>query len=168
MNRYRARLVGFLTASCLALTLSWTLPATAQSNAEAAAAAKELVIAMRADQQVKNVFPIIMQQLKPVITGGKPEAVRDFDALMPVALGVMNEQTAEFVGMIAAIYARNFTAAELREITAFYKSPGGQKLLDKQPALLQESAAIGQKFGQGIANELQKRMSDELKKRGHN
>lgn len=168
MNRCRARLAGFLTAGFLALALLWTAPATAQSNPEAEAAAKELIIAMRADQQVKNVFPIIMQQLKPMITGGKPEATRDFDALMPVALGVMNEQTAEFVGMLAGLYARNFSADELRQITAFYNSPGGQKLLDKQPALMQESAVVGQKFGQGIATELQKRMTEELKKRGHN
>lgn len=168
MNRCHARSAGFLAAGFLALTLSWTAPVAAQSNPEAEAAAKELIIAMRADQQVKNVFPIIMQQLKPMITGGKPEAARDFDALMPIALGLMNERTAEFVAAIAAAYARNFSAAELREITAFYNSPGGQKMLDKQPALLQESAAIGQKFGQGVAADLQKRMTEEMKKRGHN
>lgn len=168
MNRCRARSAGFLAAGFLALTLSWTAPATAQSNPEAEAAAKDLVIAMRADQQVKNVFPVIMQQLKPMITGGRPDATRDFDALMPVALTLMNERTAEFVDAVAAAYARNFSAAELRQIATFYGSPAGQKMLDKMPALVQESAAIGQKFGQSIAGDLQKRMTDELRKRGHN
>jgi hypothetical protein len=168
MNRCCARSAGFLTAGFVALALLWTAPAVAQSAPEAEAAAKELIIAMRADQQVKNVFPIIMQQLRPMITQNNPDAARDFDALMPIALGLMNERTVEFVGAIAASYARNFSADELRQVAAFYNSPIGQKLLDKQPALLQESAVISQKFGQGVAADLQKRMTEEMRKRGHN
>lgn len=161
------RRISIITFSLFAIALLWTAPATAQSNAEAEAAARDLVIAMRADQQVNNVFPVIMQQLRPLVTGGRAAATRDFDALMPVAVTLMNDRTAEFVAAVAAAYARHFSAAELRQIATFYGSPAGQKMLDQMPALVQESAAIGQKFGQSIAADLQKRMTEELKKRGH-
>jgi hypothetical protein len=68
---------------------------------------------------------------------------------------------------IAAIYARNFTADELRQVTGFYRQPVGQKFLDKMPAIMQDSMGVGQKFGQAIAAELQKRVIEKLRKRGH-
>ena len=55
----------------------------------------------------------------------------------------------------------------MRQLTAFYRQPIGQKLLEKQPAIVQESMAVGQKFGQAVAAELQARIVEELRKRGH-
>jgi len=40
------------------------------------------------------------------------------------------------------IYARHFSAAELREIIAFYRTPTGRKLLDTSPQLSAEVAAM--------------------------
>ena len=42
-------------------------------------------------------------------------------------------------------YAREFTEAELREITRYYQSPIGQKALSKLPALRQRSLDTGQR-----------------------
>jgi hypothetical protein len=69
---------------------------------------------------------------------------------------------------IALIYARNFTADELRQLTAFYRGPIGQKFLEKMPQIAQESMAMGQKFGQELAGNLRDRIIEELRKRGHN
>jgi hypothetical protein len=55
----------------------------------------------------------------------------------------------------------------LRQIQAFYRTPAGQKLLEKLPVITQESFAVGNKFGQGIANELRGKVIEELRKRGH-
>jgi hypothetical protein len=79
----------------------------------------------------------------------------------------MTTKTDEFNDLVADIYARNFTAAEIREVTAFYHSPVGQKLLEKMPVISQESMAIGQKWGQAIAGDMRNRIIEELRKRGH-
>jgi hypothetical protein len=42
------------------------------------------------------------------------------------------------------IYARHFTAAELHQIAAFYKTPVGAKMLATMPQLMGESMQIGQ------------------------
>jgi hypothetical protein len=55
----------------------------------------------------------------------------------------------------------------MRQLTAFYRGPVGQKFLDKMPAIMQESMSVGQKFAQTFAGELRERMLDELRKRGH-
>lgn len=145
-------------------------PARAQAPApspDALAAAKELVITMRASDQLKTLFPLILQQLKPAITQGRPEAEKDYDATMPQILAAANERMGEFAGAIAVVYAQHFTAAELRQIGDFYKGPVGQKFLANMPQIMQDSMAVGQKFGQSLADDMRNKMTDELRKKGH-
>jgi hypothetical protein len=131
------------------------------------AAARDLVATMRAADQVKTLMPAIMQQLKPAIVQGRPQVEKDFDAVLPAVLEIVNARAGEMVDSIALVYARTFTADELRQVTAFYRTAIGQKFLDKLPALMQESMAVGAKFGQAMAAELRDRMIQELRKRGH-
>jgi len=56
---------------------------------------------------------------------------------------------------VVDLYVANFTETELREMTAFYQSPTGQKALTKMEHLFRESAAIGQKLAQQHEAELQ-------------
>jgi hypothetical protein len=150
----------------LAVALLATGPAAAQSP-DAIAAAKELIIAMRAADQIKASFPLIMQQFKPAIARGNPAVERDFDALVPAMLSAMDGRMNELLDGMAAIYARFFTTDEIKQITGFYQAPVGQKFLQIMPSILQESMAVGQKFGQEVAAEAQSKMIEELRKRGH-
>jgi len=61
---------------------------------------------------------------------------------------------------ITAIYARNFTVDELHQLATFYRSPAGQKLLQKQPDIAGESMAAGQHLGQAIMADVQRQMQD--------
>jgi hypothetical protein len=60
----------------------------------------------------------------------------------------------ELVDSIAVVYARSFTPKELDALTAFYASPIGRRLRAQQPALITESAAIGQRWGMRIGAEI--------------
>ena len=86
---------------------------------------------------------------------------------MPLLMEGMGARVNEIVDEITALYARTFSVEELNAITAFYRSPVGQKFLLKLPAITQESMVIGQKFGQSVAGEMQGRIVEELRKRGH-
>jgi hypothetical protein len=136
--------------------------------ADAVAAAKELVTTMRLAEQLKTLLPIIMQGLKPAIVQNRPEVERDYNALLPLMLEVTNQRIGEYIEVMATIYARNFTADELRQVAAFYQTPTGRKMLEKLPALTQESMAAGQRFGQSLSKEFETRIKDELRKKGHN
>ena len=68
---------------------------------------------------------------------------------------------------MAEIYAQNFASDEIRQVTAFYKTPTGRKFLEKMPVLVQQSMTMGQKFAQKLMQDIQSRMTDELRKRGH-
>jgi hypothetical protein len=86
---------------------------------------------------------------------------------MPHLLERMAARSGEIVDLTAAIYARNFSADEIRQVTAFYRTPVGQRFLDKLPAITQESMAMGQQWGQSIAAEMRDKIIEELRKRGH-
>ena len=154
-------------AAGLVLMLMSIAPAPAQSP-EAVAAAKELMTVMHSADNFKAIMPGMMAALKPAIVQGRPEIERDFDALVPVMLGAMNSRVDEIIDKVAGIYARNFTAAELKEVVTFYRGPTGQKFVSRLPSIMQESLTVGQQFGQQIAGELQQRMIQELRKKGHN
>jgi len=88
--------------------------------------------------------------------------------MIPAMLEIFNARSGEIVESMAAIYARNFTVDEMQQVISFYRTPIGQKLLDKLPVIFQESVAAGNKFGQAVAAELRNRLIEELRKRGHN
>ena len=123
---------------------------------------------MKSADQFKALMPSLMKALKPAIVQNRPEVERDYDAFVPKLLESMNARMNELLDTVAAIYARNFTAAELNEIIAFYRGPTGQKFVQRQAGIMQESMAAGQKWGQALGAELQRRMTDELRKKGHN
>ena len=148
--------------------LAFGRPAATQTAApDATAAAKELVETMRATDQLKVLMPMLMQQLKPAIAQGRPEVERDYDAMVPQMLAAVDARMGEFTGAIAVLYASHFTADELRQLTAFYRGPVGQKFLQIMPRIMQDSMTIGQKFGESIALDTRNRMIEELRKRGH-
>lgn len=168
MNRLMTVATGAVVAGAVSL-IAFMGPAAPQSApADAMAAARELVAAARATDQLKSLLPLITQQLKPVVVQGRPEVERDFDRIMPLLIAAFDQQLDKFAAAAAEIYASNFTADEMQQVTAFYRSPVGQKFLEKTPAIAQQSMLMGQKFGQQIVQELQTRIREELRKRGHN
>ena len=157
-----------IAVSMFAATLLMNAPAGAQpAPSDSTVAARELVVTMRAADQLKTLLPLFMQQLKPLIAQGRANVESDIDALMPTLMEGMMARSDEFIELVATVYARNFTADELRQVTAFYRGPAGQKFLEKMPVVTQESMVAGQKWGQAIVGELRTRIMDELRKRGH-
>jgi uncharacterized protein len=64
------------------------------------------------------------------------------------------------------IYARHFTAAEIKELLAFYNTRVGRKSIETLPMIFKESMAVGQEWGQSLAPEINRRVEDVLKKEG--
>ena len=54
-----------------------------------------------------------------------------FEAVMPDLMDAM-----------ATLYAKTFTAQELRDALTFYRSPSGQAMMAKMPAVMREAAPL--------------------------
>ena len=60
------------------------------------------------------------------------------------------------------VYAGEFTVAEIKELTAFYKTPLGAKLASKMPVLTNKAAEVGMKRVQQNMAELQQMIMAEM------
>jgi len=67
-------------------------------------------------------------------------------------------------GDIAALYAKNYTTEELKELSKFYQSPLGQKTIQIMPQLAAASAKIGQSKMMEHMPEMKAMIEAELKK----
>jgi len=67
-------------------------------------------------------------------------------------------------GDIAALYAKNYTTKELKELNKFYQTPVGQKSVQIMPQLAAASAKIGQSKMMGHMSEMKAMIDSELKK----
>lgn len=80
-----------------------------------------------------------------------------------IAQGVVNQNLNSVVTAATQAYARQFTKAELDGILAFYRTPAGQALMRKEPAV---AAAIGQATGQLIGAKIDAAMQANAKRLG--
>lgn len=165
MLRVRTIAAGLLAATLVSQPIQAQPPSSA-----ALAAAREPVEAARTTERFQSLLPLIVQQMQPAVVQRRPEVERDYDKIMPLLMEAANQQVARLADEVAGIYAHNFAVEEFRELTAFLRTPTGRKFLDMTSIVAQESMSMsmGQKFGQCVAQELQTRIREELRKRGHN
>ncbi|WP_297985406.1 DUF2059 domain-containing protein [uncultured Chryseobacterium sp.] len=65
--------------------------------------------------------------------------------------------------MIIPIYEKHFTEKEIDDFIAFYNTPSGKKMIEKMPIVFQESQAVGQEWGRGIAKKVFEKISKSSK-----
>ncbi len=119
------------------------------------------------------------------IIGLKDQMETGFNAMLPIVMqqakqmNLNEDQTEQLKGIYKSwfmedfdhesvtkemiqLYAEEFTAEELKELTAFYKTPIGIKSLKALPQLMTKGAQIGAKEGQAKEPELMKRLQPLL------
>ena len=170
---HRAIVVVF--AALLVIAPAWAqspqpapMPAPAAPSAESLTAARELIGVMKATDHFKVLLPSIFAALKPAIVQNRPEVAKHFDAIIPMMTAAANQRVELFAELLAGVYARNFSADEIHDLIAFYRTPTGQKFIARQPAIAQQSLAAGREFGQELTRDLKQQIIDELRSRGDN
>ncbi len=76
-------------------------------------------------------------------------------------LAEMHHRGPEIVDSMAGTYATLFSAAQLRDLLAFYESPTGRRLAEVQPELLATMSAVAQRWGVRMAADVMKRLVDQ-------
>jgi uncharacterized protein len=135
-------------------------------DADRLAAAKELMDVTGGAKQFDVILPLIMQQIENAFVQMKPEHADAIKEVFKLATTKFTERKQEAFDQVAIVFAGSFTASELRELIAFYKTPIGAKLIKAQPEIAQKTLAIGQAWGRKIAQEVDQEVRKELKNRG--
>ncbi len=154
----------------LAFVISSGPLATAQEEVDEAAlaAAVELVEAADMDQIFDTVLPLFGDQIVQLVLQIKPELKGKFEPLVDEFLKTaLTEGRVEFMQEMAKLYARRLSVPEMNDITAFYRTETGRKLVSVMPALQVEAAAIGTAWGEKIALKTFDRLRAKLKEDGH-
>ena len=76
-------------------------------------------------------------------------------------LGEARASRRELEDRMIRIYDRHFTAAELRELCAFYETPVGRRILRAQPSIARESMAAGAEWGKLLGERVAAKLEAE-------
>ena len=136
------RLLRSLVPLLLLVGLSGTAPEETPSP-EALQAASELLTILSGDMS---------KQLAAMLTNGFWPAIEQRAHAQNIDDATLSDLRKEFEGIMVstlaeamkgapAIYAQHFTASELKELTAFYRTPTGGKTLTEMPKVTGEFAA---------------------------
>jgi len=156
----------------LVLVCGWLAAPAARSqdapSPEALKAAEELSTMVGADT-ISQMSAAMTAQIWPTLESSLAAKV---DAPTLVELRAEFERSvaafaAETMKASPPVYARNFTAQELREIVAFYKTPTGAKALHTMPKVMGEVMAQMGPRVQAFQQELNGRMLTILEKHGY-
>ncbi len=93
----------------------------------------------------------VIEQTLPTQRASNPRIPAEFwDRFLEQARARRGELEEGYV----QLYDRNFTAAEIRGMLAFYESPIGKRFVEVQPALMREGMAMGQEWGTRIGSDV--------------
>ena len=139
--------------------LSWSAMAQeSQVDKAQLAAANELFLAMQLEKTFSNSIEMMMDlQIRQ-----NPKIAPFRKVMMDFFSKYMSWDSLK--DDMAKIYMAEFTTQELKELTAFYKTPVGVKAALKMPQLMNKGGELGMKRVQEHMTELQKMIADEAKR----
>jgi uncharacterized protein len=142
--------------------------ASAQApSAEAMTAARSLVTTMKLPDQYKALLPAIVLGLRRTLTQDRPEIEKDYDSMKPMVDAAFQPYYTAMLDDVAAIYASNYTVAEMRDMETFFQRPVGQKYLEKSPVINQQIVKVTQDASRKAADDLRARLTEALRQKGH-
>lgn len=97
------------------------------------------------DKMYSSMIPVMQAQMKKVVPDSlqTSELKVKMDGTMKVVMEESKKMASDFLNNdMIGIYDKNFSEQEVKELLAFYKSPIGLKMVEKQPAMQQETMQI--------------------------
>jgi len=154
------------------VVIAWQMLAGAalaqQPTAGAVAAAKELVELKGGSQMFDPVINSIVEQTKGALLQTNPQLSKDLNEVSTQLRAEFGPRRDELMNEAARRYAARFSEAELKELTNFFKSTLGKKMIMQEPQILDETFGFVQQWGPRVAEEEMNRFRAEMKKKGHN
>jgi hypothetical protein len=155
--------------AALAVTLaSLSVAALAQQpSASHLQVARDVVEASGATRAFDAVIPAVMQQTYSLFQQQNPDLQKPLAEAIVTLRPEFDARRVEIRDLVAQVYAKKFSEAELKDLLAFYRSSSGKKFVAEIPGVLEESFGKTQEWGGKLSEEIIIRLRAEMKKRGH-
>ncbi len=133
---------------------------------------KELFTIMQIDKMMDKMYSSMIPMMQAQMKKSVPDSLRSTksDNFMSENMKLITDEskkmTSDFLNNdMVSIYDKNFSDQEVKDLLVFYKSPTGLKMVEKQPAMQQESLQIMMtkyipKYQEAI-KEVMKKMNDK-------
>ena len=132
-------------------------------------AALELFEVQGGSEGILDIVEVAVEQIVQALVRKNPGREGEIRSLMSeILVPAFRGRADDIRRPIAAIYAARFSVDELREITAFYRTPVGRKLAREQGAMGIEAMAVGSIWAQRVAQDALARHRDAIAARGLN
>jgi uncharacterized protein len=132
----------------------------------AIAAAKEILILKNASAVYQGAVIATIQNVKVALMQSNLNLQKDIEEISLKLARDLSGRESEIGDGMAQIYATNFTEQELKDLLTFYRSPLGKKSLEQEPKSIEASLNFMRNWGEDLAQEINERFRDEMKKRG--
>lgn len=141
------------------------IEASAQEvSASHLAAAREAVDAVDTTEQFDVILPNAATQAKAELIINNPNLQNEISNMVDDEALALAPRRADLENEIARVYAKMFTEQELREITQFYNSEAGRKLIKQGPGATREMMAAADVWSNGIVRDLRAKAAEGLRK----
>jgi hypothetical protein len=160
-------------AAALTFTFGGAYPAAAQTlanpNPSAASIgyAKELLALKGAQQVFDGMIGSVIDRTKDTFIPTNPSLNKPLTEVAAQLKAEFEPKKAEVFNEAARSYARHFTEAELRELTAFYKTNLGRKVLSTEALAVEDSIKRVSEWQQNFTDQAMARLRAEMKKKGY-
>ena len=162
-----SKFAGLAVALILASGIGTSQIAAQELSKDHIKASKSALAASGATDQFDRILPSVAAKVKNDIISARPD-------LADAASTIVDEETLKLAvrrGDLelesAAIYGRIFTVEELKQISMFYSSEAGKKLLKEAPVLTRSLNNASKVWAKGIVRDLnqavEKRMIEQTK-----
>jgi uncharacterized protein len=151
----------------LALVIPARTAAAQQPSAAAIATAKELITVKGAAAIFQPIVVGVVERTRSILLRTNPMLGKDLGEVAAQLRTEYAPRSAELLDDAAKLYASRFTAQELKEALAFYKSPLGRKLVAEEANVIDQSMKNAQAWADKLSEEVVGKFRVEMKKRGH-
>ncbi len=153
--------LGLMLGSAAAQT-----PPAKPPSAAALGYAKEILVSKNVSAIYQGAVPGLVQRTRDVLLQSNLNYQKDLDEVSVVVAKELAGREKEIGEEMARIYASVFTEQELKELSAFYKSPLGVKVIAQEPVAFNQARQYMDQWAQKFAEEINGKFRVEMKKRG--
>ncbi len=140
--------------------------APTQIDPERIAAAKELLKTMGSSKRFDVMIKTLISGMARSQAARLPKKEKEIRAIFELLEDKFLARKSEIMSKLAPLWAEKFTTAEIKEVTNFFRSPIGRKVVREQIGIMQKGAQIGMRWGRKIGMEVAREAAQEFRKQG--
>jgi hypothetical protein len=161
------RIVSFMAAAVVALALQAGAAAAQTEISEShLEVARDVLAGSGVARNFDAVVPGIQEAMRRQLVT-QPALSTDIGEVLEELKPELELQRRSMVNRAARALARQLTEDELTEIAAFFNSPVGQRYVQTQPLVLEDTLRAMDEWTDEVAEYMQIRVRAEMQKRGH-